>query len=248
MLFGSLVHSVLEILLKRLKTHNTPIDLQKLRTYTVKLVTQEVNNSSIPEITEMQVPSPEYISEMSERVFTLITDFIKSDYFENEILSQSKPERGTWRVEPVKRMEYNLRGYKVYAIADFIYTKGKYEVITDWKTGSPSGSYKNQLRVYALCESTRNGIPITDIMCSCVYLSDMSDNFTTDFSSSEGKETEEWIIEESKEMYSLLKDVPKNIPKTLDNFPMTNDLKTCKYCNFVKFCWPDTFEQIMNVE
>ncbi len=245
---GTVTHGVLEALLKRLQKSDIPIDFTKLRKYIIQLSTKEVESSKIPEIENMEVSRPEYISEMVSDVLALIRYLLDSNYFSSSIGSQSMEQRKLWSIEPHNTMQFDISGYKVYAILDFAYQLDDRLVIVDWKTGKPSQSYTKQLMVYALCESLRRSMPISEIECHGVYLRDMKKSFVTNFNTDEAEQMRSLIIESTQSMYSLLTDIEKNVPQNSTKFPKTTTYKNCRYCNFAKICWQENFQEIIKAE
>ncbi|MBI2082360.1 MAG: PD-(D/E)XK nuclease family protein [Deltaproteobacteria bacterium] len=131
--------------------------------------------------------------------------------------------------------EFQFEGTKIYVKIDFAYEDENGLKILDWKTGKTEDvDNEIQLDCYGLFSRDHFKIPVERIETVIV-------NINT------GKETSRKMIEAKMDfakhylrnsiagMKRLLKDPEKNIAVE-DDFPFTENEKTCRWCNFQKIC------------
>lgn len=131
---------------------------------------------------------------------------------------------------------FDLEGVRVFAIPDFAYfDRDGNPTIVDWKTGKGRSGYDEQVIAYALYLSRRYGLEVSRIRAVIVYLN-------------EGLERDVRIDPEAVErfrayfrtsiadMRDLLADSSANLPKPLEEFPMTDNLLRCRTCVFRRPC------------
>ena len=128
---------------------------------------------------------------------------------------------------------------KIYVVLDLLYRDYERDkwVIVDWKTGKQSEEDPYQLALYALYLLETYPIPsYKNIIIRNEYLLDGTstehqlDPVTLD-------KVQEIIGTSTEWMNEYLDDVHLNKPLPLDQFPKTDDKRTCQRCNFYELCF-----------
>jgi CRISPR/Cas system-associated exonuclease Cas4 (RecB family) len=109
--------------------------------------------------------------------------------------------------------------------------------ILDWKTGKPDETkHAKQLSGYSLWANYHFEKPAADIFPAIVYL---FPDYSEKKVSIDAKKIEDFALNvesETKEMYSYLADINKNIPKDKKEFSIAERSFFCKYCNYKEIC------------
>jgi len=139
----------------------------------------------------------------------------------------------TWRAMDEDGFpSFDLDGIKVYARIDFAYADEEPTII-DWKTGAPTPEDRWQLTLYALYAQAKWGWDPLATKLTVAYLQpELSvDAFTP--SSEDIDATTELVKHSFNEMLDL---EPAYGKADFHDFPMTDNLPTCRWCRFQGIC------------
>ena len=124
---------------------------------------------------------------------------------------------------------------KVYVVLDFSFRDGDEIVIYDWKTGrSESEDNTMQLACYSLYAMNRWGVSPEDVK---TIEFNLAKNQIKEYHTG-GIEVEdvcEHIRKSSREMLGMLVSPEENKAEE-ENFPYTDNERSCRFCNFKKEC------------
>ena len=130
----------------------------------------------------------------------------------------------------------NYNGTTIYASPDFAFNENDKTVIYDWKTGNPSSDDETQLLIYALYTNQKWDIEYSKMELSDVYLNIGASVYAKDVEE-KIPVVEDLIKDSIEQMKGSLVDIDNNVAKESD-FPMTDDLNKCKWCDFREICHP----------
>jgi len=143
-----------------------------------------------------------------------------------------------WIIEPAGFGETRIgkNKTKAYCKVDFAFPiKGKINIV-DWKTGKEKESHFDQLLGYASWANYHLDSPVEKIETIVVYLLPEYKEKTITVEKSDFENFPERVEKETSEMYSFLENVDKNIPLPKETFPMTENTRSCKFCNYKELC------------
>lgn len=126
---------------------------------------------------------------------------------------------------------------KVWIKLDFAARRDEKIYIYDWKTGKEAKEDENQLAVYALYAMEKWQIPLDDLRLFDIYLRKqlpVKMKVTKKIIANAEKEIESSIAA----MKKLLTDKNNNVAEQ-EQFPMTENQRECKRCQFKGACHPD---------
>jgi predicted RecB family nuclease len=133
-----------------------------------------------------------------------------------------------WLIEPPGYGETRLRGQKIYAKVDVLIRLPGETLILDWKSGrQDAAKHTRQLLGYAAWAEHNLQIPAEEIRCVLAYLQ-------PDSAELDGLAVE--VAAEIQQMQSLCKDPERNIPLEKAAFPQTENLGSCRQCQFRELC------------
>lgn len=131
---------------------------------------------------------------------------------------------------------FEWRGTKVYAVPDLLYRRDDESwVIVDWKTGSDAEEHGDQVRVYALYAREKLGLPLERLIIRLEYLT-TGQCVEAKVTEADLEATEAKMAASIHLMNSFLIDPDQNKPKGIDAFPLRDETRLCRFCNFFALC------------
>ena len=231
---GNIVHDVIRDMLERFRKSSKPINKDKFFKYAFDM-TQKYCSSKIffESYYGNEIISP---SEIYAKVKIMLENFIESKRFK-WIEKYAVPQSALWVIEPAGFGETRINDYKAFCKVDFLFPVEDKIYILDWKTGKPDeAKHLKQLTGYSLWANYHFAKPACDIFPSIVYL---FPEYSEKSVSVDAQKIEDFAVnveKETKEMYSYLSDINKNIPKEKKAFPLAERDFFCKYCNYREIC------------
>ncbi len=138
--------------------------------------------------------------------------------------------------EPDELTSFHLNGFTIFARPDLLYRDedGMYHLV-DWKTGKPSASHLQQLRVYGLFVYSRGDLEAGPMQghLEYVYAGSRADSAIT---AAELESQEREIAASVSKMRRYLEDAERNKPLPMSEFPRTNETSECRWCKFYELC------------
>ena len=158
---------------------------------------------------------------------------------ENSIIKNSNSNK--WlTIDKLDSFDYN--GTTIFASPDFAFNENDKTIIYDWKTGNPSTDDETQLLIYALYTNQKWDIEYSKMELSDVYLNIGASVYAEDIEE-KIPVVEDLIKDSIEQMKGSLVDIDNNVAKESD-FPMTNDLNKCKWCDFREICHQNDYKKL----
>ncbi|MDP8213814.1 MAG: PD-(D/E)XK nuclease family protein [Candidatus Euphemobacter frigidus] len=143
-------------------------------------------------------------------------------------------------VDPVRdtfseEIFFSVPPFEAIFVPDLVLRAEGRILIVDWKTGKARDQDHLQMEAGAIWARQRLDTAGAEIQGVLAYLSPgLVDEFTiTDQDCLRARRV---IVSEMEAMSGYLKDPLKNIPLVKEAFPMHNNVKFCKYCEFQEIC------------
>nr|WP_281241114.1 PD-(D/E)XK nuclease family protein [Marinococcus luteus] len=252
MLFGSIVHDLVEETLKKyLNDGHLPTKDTLKETIRTRLnegfidSTQNAeqwrkkpkHTTMLHEIyygEEKKLPT-EKIKKIQDRLVAVVEHILTCD----TVLELSS-DRPTYYLESEELRTMSLENTKVFAVLDFLYKDEENNkwVIVDWKTGLQTEEDPYQLALYA--QYVLDYYPeaaLEDIVVRNEYLLEgTSVEHKLDHSTLQ--EVRELLVQSVERMAGFLEDKEANKPLPLEYFKKTTNTFACKRCNFYELCFP----------
>lgn len=173
---------------------------------------------------------------ISDQVKTCIRNFIDKVYPRISHV-QSSDIVSVARVRAGDPESFEYEGVKIYAIPDFAYVRDGVMFIHDWKSGKPRESHMRQVTIYGLWAVVKHGFKPENVRLFLEYLAhgEFAERRMTD----EDVEAIRGEIENSvadMSMYLKDNDRLRNSPVPRDEWDLTDDISTCRECNFFELC------------
>ena len=231
---GTISHDVIEVVLKRLLKTTGPIDRKKFELYLEKHILTKLAKNFF----ETYYGGLEKIEldQLLDKTKRCLKNFLASNRFE-WIRDIAIVEKDNWLIEPPGYGESRLDEMKLYCKVDFLTPLDGKIVILDWKTGKKNEEkHSKQLVGYASWALHNMDMEAPEIEPIMVYLFPEYDEITINVNEHNLKEYKEIMIMQTREMYSYCSDYEENQPLAKEEFPMVEDTKSCKYCNYKELC------------
>ena len=231
---GTISHDVIEVVLKRLLKTTGPIDREKFELYLEKHILTKLDKNFF----ETYYGGLEKIEldQLLDKTKRCLNNFLASNRFE-WIRDIAIAEKDNWLIEPPGYGESRLDEMKLYCKVDFLTPLDGKIVILDWKTGKKNEEkHSKQLVGYASWALHNMDMEAPKIEPIMVYLFPEYDEITINVNEHDLMEYKEIMIMQTREMYSYCSDYEENQPLAKEEFPMVEDTKSCKYCNYKELC------------
>lgn len=233
---GNISHQIIKVLLTRIQKSAQEIDREKFADFSLRKAKEIFDIKQFQEVYYKDRGDVDFESEIFEPVITGLTNFLESDRLQ-WLFEEALTEKDEWLIEPEGFGECRIDNMKAYCKVDFLFPLGDEIHVIDWKTGKvDSTKHSDQLKGYVTWVAFHFGKSYEQIKPTVAYLlpeysenSLVIDEFEiTDFSIQIRKQTDQ--------MYEYCIDPEANTPLAIDQFPLTKNLRICKYCNFRELC------------
>lgn len=236
---GNVVHDVMEAFLRRLQQSDNNINESRFYDYAGSKTDDYFRHRTFMEIYYGRLGEID-MQEVHAKINACITNFLNSPTY-NWIFMKALGNRTNWMIEPQGYGETRLDGMKAYCKMDFLFPVDDHVYILDWKTGKKDPyKHTNQLVGYAAAASSNFGIPWDTIFPKIVYLYPEFEEFEIQLKEQDITGLFDRVREQTEEMCALCVDKQQNIPRPVEDFPMTPSPSLCKYCRFQEICFPET--------
>jgi hypothetical protein len=237
---GSVVHVVIEELLKRLKVTIQAIDLDKFDDYAKRETEHRLQTKAFEEVFYGERQSIE-LDDLFPRISECLRSLLES---QRMVWLQSRPEstRSGWIVEPPGYGETRLADLKIYSKVDFLCPVGDGFQIIDWKTGKVlPDKHRKQLIGYSAWAAYHFETTPDKVTPTLAYLQPEYHEVEETFNQSDLENFSVKVRAETNEMYEYCRDVERNIPQEKSEFPLIDDERICSKCNFRGLCYPHRY-------
>jgi hypothetical protein len=170
------------------------------------------------------------INRLKDKAYTSTSNFIKSDVFNH--IGNAPQDR--WL--PIERYAaFRLKELLMYVKFDFAMREGKQLVVYDWKTGKPSEDTIHQLMCYAAYTADKWQVPYENVKVCAVHLYPELELIEQPVTLEGIDKLYTYVKRGFDAMIKCLRDPQRNIA-VMEDFPMTENLLHCAYCNFKGIC------------
>ncbi len=232
---GNSVHDTIATLLRRLQRKTSPIDTEKVLSYSYSQVDRAMESKNFLEVYYNQQEKIN-ADDLKDRVGICLANFFGSRWYQ-WLIGEAIPGRSSWVIEPGDYGELRINGLKAYCKVDFLFpiTEGNL-CILDWKTGKADrGKHRRQMMGYVLYARDIFKVAADEVKSVIVYLSEPNEEMENSFSESELDEFTGQIAKETEEMYRYCENIEENIPRPKSFFPKQAS-GLCAYCNYRELC------------
>lgn len=143
-------------------------------------------------------------------------------------------------------LSFNLEGVPVKMRMDFALQSDDKLHIFDWKTGRKRSSDPDQLFAYALYGESVWGFALDDIALASIHLNPLVEE-TFLLPGQHRDAFVQGVVAASQAMRDHLADPINNIAH-IDQFPMTDNLNTCRRCNFQELCYGGAVDRVSDLD
>ena len=159
-----------------------------------------------------------------------LENFFKSGYYS---LCKELKKKGILEVEQAK--QFNFGGVPVWVKLDLAYKKDGKVFIVDWKTGKTRDiDLPIQFGCYTLYAIDQWKCKLEDVKCIEFNLAEVRE-IVHNIDEQKLQRVREYMQSSISSMKGTLKDEENNEAKK-DDFPLTDDLRACRMCNFKRLC------------
>lgn len=181
----------------------------------------------------------EIMKQIAEVVKTCIANFRRTVLPE---LARVTPEMEV-AIQTVGRGDpehFLWRGFKIYAIPDYVYVEDGVWHILDWKAGAPKPEHAEQIALYALWARERHGIPPEQVVLRLEYLG-RGEHKTFAVTAEDLAGVEARIGESVQDMCQYLVEADPERNQALPRFEwdLCYDPGICRHCEFFELCRPE---------
>ncbi|MDR0985031.1 MAG: PD-(D/E)XK nuclease family protein [Endomicrobium sp.] len=231
---GNIVHIIIKDILKRYQKSSKTINKDKFLRYIFNLVKDYYNSKFFFE--NYYKTENIIFSDIYEKSIFIIKNFLNSTKFK-WIIEKAILYKDKWIIEPEDFGETRIDNYKAFCKVDFLVPFSNKLYILDWKTGKPKKEdHLKQLISYSLWAiqnfnvNTESIVPLISYLYPYYFEKNIKINIELI------NKFKRNIKKETKDMYKYLIDIEKNIPKNKEEFPTSNNVYICKYCNYKEIC------------
>jgi hypothetical protein len=232
---GNIAHDVMESILHRLIKSSQPVDIERLENFVHQRAEQYVTSKKFLEVHYKEQEHIEW-KPLAERAFSSIRNIVTSDRFA-WILELPQSSKDQWMIEPAGFGETRIEGMKAYCKVDFMLPHEDTVYIMDWKTGKPDPEkHRKQLIGYSLFASYHFEGRFAHIIPMVCYVKESYEEVQPEISSDDIAQFVETVRRETAEMKSFNVDEMKNTPKVKTSFPLTDQISSCRFCEYRELC------------
>ncbi|MEY3598275.1 MAG: hypothetical protein RL521_697 [Bacteroidota bacterium] len=232
---GNIAHDVMESILHRLIKSSQPVDVERLEKFVHQKAQEYVTSKKFLEV---HYKEQEQIAwePIAERAFGSIKNIVTSDRFA-WILELPQSSKDQWMIEPAGYGETRIEGMKAYCKVDFMLPHEETIYIMDWKTGKPDPEkHRKQLIGYSLFAKYHFDGRFAQIVPMVCYVKEGYEEVQPEITDADISAFVETVRSETAEMKSYNLDEMKNTPKMKASFAMTDNISSCRFCEYRELC------------
>ncbi len=233
---GNISHKILKVLMTRIQKSAEPIDREKFASFAERKAMEIFSTKIFQEIYYKDRDHIDFDADIFENVSNGLVNFLDSERLQ-WLFEEALVEKDDWIIEPEGFGECRIEDMKAYCKVDFLFPIGDEIHVIDWKTGKQDfNKHNDQLKGYVTWVSFHFGKKFDEIIPTVAYLlpeyrensPPVGEYDITDFSIQIRKETDRMLE------YCIEPDFNK--PREKKDFPLTENKKLCKFCNFRELC------------
>ncbi len=233
---GNISHKIIKVLLTRIQKSAEPINHERFASFAERKAMEIFSTKIFQEIYYKDRDNIDFEADIFEHVSSGLVNFLDSERLQ-WLFEEALVEKDDWIIEPEGFGECRIDDMKAYCKVDFLFPIGEEIHVIDWKTGKQnSNKHREQLTGYVTWVSFHFGKEFDEIIPTVAYLLpeyrensvEISEYDITDFSIQIRKETDR--------MLEYCVEPELNRPREKKDFPLTENEKLCKFCNFRELC------------
>ncbi len=233
---GNITHQILQVLLKRIRKSEAEIDRQKFSGFSKRKAKEIFQSKIFQEIYYRDLDIIDFEEDILKRVNQGLANFLESDRLE-WLFAEALTEKDDWMIEPEGFGECRIDNMKAYCKVDFLFPIGDEIHVIDWKTGkSDYSKHSEQLKGYVTWVAFHFGKKYDEIKPTVAYLLPEYRENSIEVNEFDIEDFSSQIRKQTNQMYQYCLDPEANTPLAKERFPMTENEKICKYCNFRELC------------
>ena len=234
MLVGLAVHEVVASLLRRLLRSAAPIDRERFERHVRQTLEAALAGTELMEVHYRQ-RSAAGAAELQQPAMACLERLLTSGRYGWLVEVLQRDPR--YLIEPPGYGEARLQGMKIYAKVDCLIEVDSEVVILDWKTGRQDpAKHLRQLLGYAAWAEDHLKVEAAQIRCLAAYLQNGYTEIEKRPTAADLQGLAAEVAAEIQQMQGLLRDAERNIPLGKDAFPLTDNLGSCRHCQFRELC------------
>lgn len=235
---GNVVHDVIEVFLRRLQKSDSDIDEQRFFSYARQKADEYFSKKTFLETYYLYTEAIDREKAFA-KIESCLHNFIGSPCY-SWIYMKAIRNKEDWMIEPDGFGETRLDGMKAYCKMDFLMPVGDEVHILDWKTGlKDPAKHGAQLKGYAAAASHNFGIQWERIFPKIVYLSPSYVEYELRLDRDGYEALMATVRDQTQKMLSFCSNAEENIPRQMEEFPMSPSPSVCKQCRYQELCFPD---------
>lgn len=237
---GVAVHTVIQVLLNRLKRASSEVDRSLFLDFAYRRTRHRAETATFQEVYYGERETVG-VDELYPKVQACLENLLSSDRYP-WLVREAGTTREEWVIEPPGYGESRMDGLKTYFKVDFLIPLQDRLHILDWKTGKPDPEkHRKQLVGYAAWASYHFEVEPAKVIPTIAYLYPEYEEVEEVFNSYDLEHFAIQVRAETEEMYEYCRDVEQNLPLQKSEFPLVNDRRICRHCEFRGLCFPDDF-------
>ncbi len=232
---GNLSHKLIKTLLTRLRKTSDVIDRVRFFEYAERRSKELFRTKIFQEVYYKEKNRVDFEVEIYPSVSAAMENLLNSERLQ-WLFEEALVEKDEWLIEPEGFGECRIDDMKAYCKVDFLFPIGNEIHVIDWKTGKKSDKHREQLRGYAVWVRFHYDKDWSEIKPTVAYLLPEYEENSVGINEFDIEDFSEKIRRETEAMYEYCQEPELNIPKEKEAFPMTENLKLCKFCNYRELC------------
>lgn len=240
---GSVVHTVIETLLSRLRKSTEDINRPQFVDFLRRETRHQVMKGVFEEVVYRTMPAVEH-ADVARTVESCLDTLIGSERY-RWLIDEAVKTAADWVIEPPGYGESRIDDLKVYCKVDFLFPVGEDLHIMDWKTGKPDREkHRKQLLGYATWASHQFDVDAVRVKPTIAYLRALYEEVQETFNAYDLENFSNQVRAETAEMHVYCSDVESNIPRDKDEFPKIDNKAVCVRCPFRGLCYPQEYRYV----
>jgi hypothetical protein len=235
---GTAVHTVIQVLLNRLKRTSKDIDRESFFDFALRRTDHRAQAGDFHEVYYREREAVT-VDDLYPKVRVCLENLIDSDRYP-WLVEDAIETADDWVIEPPGYGETRMEGLKTYFKVDFMFPVGDHLHILDWKTGKQDlEKHRKQLVGYAAWTSYHFEVEADKVVPTIAYLHPEYREVEEVFNTFDLEHFAIQIRAETQEMYEYCRDIEQNIPIDKDEFARIDNPRICSLCEYRGLCFPD---------
>jgi len=233
---GNISHKIIKVLLTRIQKSAEPIDREKFESFSRRKAKEIFDIKQFQEVYYKDLDEIDFDEDILKRVNQGLTNFLDSDRLQ-WLFAEALNQKDEWIIEPEGFGEFRINDMKAYCKVDFLFPIGNEIHVIDWKTGKTDyAKHSDQLKGYVTWVAFHFGKNYDEIKPTVAYLLPEYKENSIEVNEYDIEDFSSQIRKQTDKMYAFCEEPELNIPLAISEFPLTERVKLCNYCNFRELC------------